>query len=78
MAGAPVGGADEGDGKASDDAGTSGTGEGEGESRPMQVSIPVQISLVVCVVATLWIGIYPPNVLNWATWASQQLLAMVS
>jgi hypothetical protein len=43
----------------------------------MPVSIPVQLSLVICVVATLWLGIYPPNVIDWADKASRQLLAMV-
>lgn len=47
------------------------------ERRPMPISIPVQLALVVCVVATLWLGVYPPNVISWADAASQQLLALV-
>jgi NADH-quinone oxidoreductase subunit N len=54
-----------------------GSDEGEEARRPMPISIPVQLALVVCVFATLWIGIYPPNVINWANQASQQLLAVV-
>jgi NADH-quinone oxidoreductase subunit N len=43
-----------------------------------RLSIPVglQLVLVICVVATLWLGIYPPGVLDWANQASQQLLTM--
>lgn len=48
----------------------------EGE-KPLPISIPVQLALILCVVATFWIGIYPPNVINWADNASRQLLALV-
>jgi proton-translocating NADH-quinone oxidoreductase chain N len=51
--------------------------EGMAPSR-MTISIPVQISLVICVIGTLWIGIYPPNVIGWADAASRQLLALLS
>lgn len=44
---------------------------------PMTIPIPIQISLIVCVVVTFWIGIYPPNVIEWADNASRQLLTMV-
>lgn len=50
--------------------------EASSDVRPMLVSIPVQISLVICVLATLWIGVYPLNVINWADNASRQLLAL--
>jgi len=52
------------------------TTEGELSTR-LPVSIPIQISLLICVVATLWIGIYPPSVLDWANDASRTLLALV-
>lgn len=39
------------------------------------ISIPVQVSLIICVLMTIWIGIYPPNFLDWANQASRQLLA---
>ena len=54
------------------------TSDDEGaERRPMPISIPVQLALVICVVATLWLGVYPPNVIGWADAASRQLLALV-
>lgn len=49
--------------------------EGQSELRPMPISISVQLALVVCVVATLWIGVYPPNLIDWANTASRQFLA---
>jgi NADH-quinone oxidoreductase subunit N len=51
--------------------------ESDAQRTPMPVSIPVQLALIVCVVATLWIGVYPPNLIKWANDASQQLLAVV-
>ena len=42
------------------------------------VSIPVQIAVIVCVGATLWIGLYPTNVINWANEASRYLLTLAS
>ena len=44
--------------------------------KPVQIGIPIQLALIVCVVATFWIGIYPPNVIDWADNASRQLLAL--
>ncbi len=35
--------------------------------KPLPISIPVQLSLFVCVVATFWIGIYPPKSSNGQT-----------
>jgi NADH-quinone oxidoreductase subunit N len=34
----------------------------------------VQVVVLICLVVTLWLGIYPPNVIGWANSASQQLL----
>lgn len=47
------------------------------ENKPMPVSIPVQVSLVICVIATLWLGVYPSNVIGWVDSASRQLLALM-
>lgn len=45
--------------------------------KPLSISIPVQLTLIVCVLATFWIGVYPPSVIEWADNASRQLLALV-
>jgi len=45
--------------------------------KPLFISIPVQLALITCVVATFWIGLYPPNLIDWADNASRQLLALV-
>lgn len=37
----------------------------------------VQLILVICVVATIWIGLYPPNFIDLANDASRQLLASI-
>lgn len=42
--------------------------------KPLLISIPVQLALILCVVATFWIGVYPPSVIEWVNRASQQLL----
>ncbi len=42
---------------------------------PMSMSMGVQFGLLICVLATFWIGIYPPSVIEWADNASRQLLA---
>ena len=47
------------------------------EGKKFSISIPVQIGLLVCVVATFWLGIYPPSVISWADNASRQLLTLV-
>lgn len=41
------------------------------------VPIPVQIIVLLCVGATIWIGLYPPNIIEWANDASRQLLALM-
>jgi NADH-quinone oxidoreductase subunit N len=41
----------------------------------MPVPIGVQFILVICVGATIWLGFYPANILDWANDASRQLLA---
>lgn len=51
--------------------------EAEGETA-LDVPISIQVSLLVCTVATLWIGLYPPVVIDWANNASQQLMAAMS
>ena len=42
----------------------------------LPIALAVQFVLVICVAATLWLGIYPPNVIEWANVASQQLLSL--
>lgn len=44
--------------------------------KPFLISIPVQMALIICVVATFWIGVYPPSVIEWVDRASRQLLSM--
>ena len=44
--------------------------------KPFLISIPVQLTLLICVVATFWIGVYPPSVIEWVDRASRQLLSM--
>jgi proton-translocating NADH-quinone oxidoreductase chain N len=44
---------------------------------PMRTPMAVQLVLVICLVATLWLGIYPPRVIEWANSASQQLLTYI-
>jgi NADH:ubiquinone oxidoreductase subunit 2 (subunit N) len=39
-------------------------------------ALAVQLVVLVCVVATIWIGLYPPNIIEWASVASQQLLTL--
>lgn len=41
------------------------------------VPVPVQIIVLICVGATIWIGLYPPNIIEWANDASRQLLALM-
>ncbi len=43
----------------------------------LEVPIPMQISLTICALATLWIGLYPSAVLDIANTASQQLFAVM-
>jgi NADH:ubiquinone oxidoreductase subunit 2 (subunit N) len=49
------------------------------DSVPVKVLVPISIQFVViiCVLGTIWIGLYPPNVIEWANDASRQLLAMI-
>ncbi len=55
--------------------------EGVPDNNVMSMSFaaprPIFFVLIVCVVATIWIGILPPNFIDWATSASQQLIAMM-
>ncbi len=56
--------------------GVSADGEATAVASPMSISIPIQLGLVICVIATLWIGLYPPNVIEWANHASRTLLGL--
>lgn len=51
--------------------------EEDGVPARMPVPIGVQFILVICVGATIWLGLYPANILDWANDASRQLLAMM-
>lgn len=51
--------------------------EVEAEPSPLPVPVLLQVVVLLCVVATFWIGIYPPNLIEWANNASQQLIAMM-
>jgi NADH-quinone oxidoreductase subunit N len=46
---------------------------------PAKVWAPVQVQFVVlvCVGATIWLGLYPPSIIDWANSASRQLLALM-
>ncbi|HXF60749.1 MAG TPA: NADH-quinone oxidoreductase subunit N [Caldilineaceae bacterium] len=46
---------------------------------PARLAVPVSIQVIVllCVFATIWIGLYPPNIIEWANDASRQLLALM-
>ncbi|MCX6045359.1 MAG: NADH-quinone oxidoreductase subunit N [Chloroflexi bacterium] len=54
------------------------SGEGTVATSAMSISIPIQIGLVICVIATVWIGLYPPSVIEWANNASRTLLGLGS
>lgn len=48
--------------------------EGSGGAALLEVPMGTQVSLLVCTVATIWIGVYPVTILTWANDASVQLL----
>lgn len=52
---------------------------GVDEGAPVRLSVPIalQFIVIICVAATLWLGLYPPNIIAWANDASRQLLAMM-
>jgi NADH-quinone oxidoreductase subunit N len=52
---------------------------GKEDAAPVRLAVPIQLQVVVmvCVVVTIWIGLYPPNVLEWVNDASRQLLALM-
>lgn len=45
--------------------------------RGFNISISLQVSLAICVIATIVIGIYPPNFVQWATDASRDFLTLI-
>ncbi len=51
-------------------------GEAEQRTDRVLVTPSVQLVLFLCVLATFWIGLYPPNVIEWANTASQYLLTV--
>ena len=44
--------------------------------KPLNMGMAVQLTLAICVLVTLWIGIYPPNFIDLANDASRHLLAL--
>ena len=52
---------------------------GKDDETPIRLTVPVSMQFVVmiCVIATLWLGLYPPNIIEWANDASRQLLALM-
>ena len=48
----------------------------EQASISMPVGIAVQIAVLICVIGTFWLGLYPPSIIDWANDASRQLLAL--
>jgi NADH-quinone oxidoreductase subunit N len=46
---------------------------------PVRLAVPisVQFIVIICVAATIWLGLYPPNIIAWANDASRQLLALM-
>jgi NADH-quinone oxidoreductase subunit N len=51
------------------------TGGGVAATSILEVPMGMQVSLLICTLATLWIGIYPITVIGWVNDASVQLLA---
>lgn len=49
---------------------------GETPARSLPLAIPIQLTVAICVIVTLWIGVYPPNFIDWANDASRQFLAL--
>ena len=43
----------------------------------LAVPIGVQLIVFICVGATIWLGLYPPNIIDWANAASRELLALM-
>jgi NADH:ubiquinone oxidoreductase subunit 2 (subunit N) len=52
---------------------------GTEDAAPVRLAVPlsVQFVVIICVAATIWIGLYPPNIIQWANDASRQLLALM-
>jgi len=51
---------------------------GGSEEAPVKLISPitVQITVLLCVAATVWLGLYPSNIIDWANTASRQLLGL--
>ena len=52
---------------------------GTDDAAPIRFTVPIsmQFVVIICVVATIWLGLYPPNIIEWANDASRQLLALM-
>jgi len=59
-------------------AATTGAAAGSGveghTAAPLRVPVAVSAVVIFCLVVTIWIGVYPVNMVGWANSASQQLL----
>jgi len=51
--------------------------DGEAATGRMAAPVAIQSVVLLCVLATIWIGLYPPRLLEWANSASRQLLALM-
>lgn len=49
------------------------------DALPIRLAVPVAVQVIVflCVSATIWLGLYPAGIINWANDASRQLLGMM-
>ncbi len=52
-------------------------GSEEDAASSLELPLGMQATLLICTIATLWIGLYPPQVLDWVNTASQQILTAV-
>ena len=43
----------------------------------MLVAPSIQVIVFVCVAATIWLGLYPSNIIDWVNRASRDLLALM-
>lgn len=48
----------------------------EAATTSMNMALPIQLVLAICVIATIWIGLYPSSFIDWADEASQTFLTL--
>jgi NADH-quinone oxidoreductase subunit N len=54
-----------------------GEGSGAAALPALAVAPSVQVIVFVCVAATIWLGLYPSNIIDWVNRASRDLLALM-